>query len=108
MLQEHYINSTDLCSVDMTNKLLTLGMGSEMLYYDEEDKMYHFPLWQAQKWLREEKHINVRVNYLPDGVWFADWLNLDTEEYDDSDCKCATYEKALEDGIETVLLLLDN
>ena len=66
-------------------------------------------LWQAQKWLREVKHISIRVSYIPyHKVWFADWLNLDTGEFDDTDANFDTYEEALADGIAVALQLLDN
>lgn len=64
-------------------------------------------LWHAQKWLREKHHISVRVSYLSyHQVWFADWLNLDSGEFDDTDATFAAYEKALADGIEAVLELI--
>lgn len=65
-------------------------------------------LWQAQKWLREKHHISVRVSYLAyHKVWFADWLNLDSGEFDDTDATFATYEEALADGISVVLELIE-
>ncbi len=64
-------------------------------------------LYHAQKWLREEHHISVRVSYLAyHKVWFADWLNLDSGEFDDTDATFATYEGALADGISVVLELI--
>ena len=64
-------------------------------------------LCHIHKWLREKRHISVRVNYLPfGGLWFADWLNLESMEYDDSDAKFATYEEALADGIDVVLKMI--
>lgn len=58
-------------------------------------------LAHAQKWLREKHHISVRVSYLTNSRrWFADWLNLDSGEFDDTDATFATYEEALADGIK--------
>ncbi len=66
-------------------------------------------LSQAQKWLREVKHISVRVSYIAyHKVWFADWLNLETGEFDDTDANFDSYEEALADGIAVALQLLDN
>lgn len=63
-------------------------------------------LWQAQKWLREKHHISIRVSYIGyHKVWFADWLNLDSGEFDDTDATFATYEEALADGITVALKL---
>lgn len=64
-------------------------------------------LAHAQKWLRENHHISIRVNYLPlSGLWFADWLNIESMEYDDTDAKFPTYEEALSEGIASVLELI--
>lgn len=64
-------------------------------------------LWQAQKWLREKHHISVRVSYISYlKVWFADWLNLDSGEFDDTDTTFTTYEEALADGISVALELI--
>lgn len=64
-------------------------------------------LYQAQKWLREKHHISIRVSYIPyHKVWFADWLNLDSGEFDDTDATFDSYEEALADGIEFVLELI--
>lgn len=92
--------------------------GTEREEWDEEDcqwctiqEIERYPkatLWQAQKWLRDVHHISVRVNYLTDDRrWFADWLNLDTEEYDDTDVTFATYEEALSAGITAALELIE-
>ncbi len=65
--------------------LLTLGMGTERLYYEEQSGHYLFPLSSAIKWIRENKGINIRANYRYIARdWFADWLNLSTSEYDDT------------------------
>lgn len=64
-------------------------------------------IYHAQKWLREKHHISIRVNYLPlSGLWFADWLNIESMEYDDTDAKFPTYEEALSEGIKSVLELI--
>lgn len=61
-------------------------------------------LWQAQKWLREKHNISVRVSYLSyHKVWFADWLNLDSGDFDDTDATFLTYEAALSAGIAAAL-----
>lgn len=64
-------------------------------------------LAQAQKWLREKHHISIRVNYLPiSRLWFADWLNIESMEYDDTYAKFSTYEEALSEGIKYALELI--
>lgn len=65
-------------------------------------------IYHAQKWLRKVKHISVRVSYIHyHKVWFADWLNLDSGEFDDTDATFATYEEALADGISVALELIE-
>lgn len=65
-------------------------------------------LYHAQKWLREKHHISVRVSYISyHKVWFADWLNLDSGKFDDTDATFATYEEALADGISVALELIE-
>lgn len=64
-------------------------------------------LFHAQKWLREKHYISVRVSYISyHKVWFADWFNLDSGEFDDTDATFATYEEALADGISVALELI--
>ncbi len=64
-------------------------------------------LFHAQKWLREKHHISVRVSYIAyHKVWFADWLNLDSGEFDDTDATFDSYEEALLDGISAALELI--
>lgn len=64
-------------------------------------------LFHAQKWRREKHHINIRVSYIPyHKVWFADWLNLDNGEFDDTDATFDSYEEALADGIGVALELI--
>lgn len=77
-------------------------------YYNESGSYHSAPLlFHAQKWLREKHHISVRVSYIAyHKVWFADWLNLDSEEFDDTDATFATYEGALADGISAALDLI--
>ena len=64
-------------------------------------------LFHAQKWLREKHHISIRVSYISyHKVWFADWLNLDSGEFDDTDATFDSYEEALADGIAVALELI--
>lgn len=81
----------------------------EVEYFDGTN-IYSAPtLWQAQKWLREKHHISIRVNYLPlSGLWFSDWLNIESMEYDDTDAKFPTYEEALSEGVKSALELIKN
>lgn len=105
MHEDFYFDREELCTLKQTDALLTLGMGTEKLYYHEEGAGYFlFPLSSAIKWLRENKHINIRANYRYIARdWFADWLNLETSEYDDSDEYYPTSEAAQSAMLSTVL-----
>lgn len=73
----------------------------------DQDALPYLTLWQAQKWLREKHHISVRVSYIAyHKVWFADWLNLDSGKFDDTDATFDFYEEALADGISAALELI--
>jgi len=129
------METTDYCSYELSKKLKECGFNEPCQYYymkglskdyawhnSSKDAMINYnetiyayaecsmpTLWQAQKWLREVKHISVRINYFSidgKGRWFADWLNLDTEEYEDFDIYCMTYEQALSEGIKEVLEMI--
>ena len=105
MYEDFYLDKEELCTLKQTNALLTLGMGTEKLYYYEEESGYFlFPLSSAIKWVRENKHINIRANYrCIYRDWFADWLNLETSEYDDSDEYYPTPEAAQSAMLSIVL-----
>lgn len=99
------------------NAYLKIGRKVKLLYWGTAAKLANDmggeyvsapTLWHAQKWLREKHHISVRVSYLAyHKVWFADWLNLDSGEFDDTDATFATYEEALADGISVALELIE-
>ena len=63
-------------------------------------------LWEAQKWLREEKHIEVLV--LSKGMVGAPYdVQVYTEDYSISDDKeYSTYEDALSEGIKEAVKIL--
>lgn len=104
MNENFYLDKDELCTLEQTNTLLTLGMGTEKLYYDEESGQFLFPLSCAIKWIRENKHINIRANYRYIARdWFADWFNLETSEYDDPDEYHLTPEAAQSSMLSIVL-----
>lgn len=123
------METTDYCNYELSKALKACGFdepcgkslkiipGTEREEWDEEECQWctvrdieYYPkitLWHAQKWLREKHHISIRVNYISyHKVWFADWLNLDSGEFDDTDITFATYEEALADGISAALELI--
>ena len=108
------METTDYCSYELSKALKACGFDEpcEAFYEHINGKMYFSvdgnedwnsgvdysapSLYHAQKWLREKHHLSVRVNYIAyHKVWFADWLNLDSGEFDDTDATFNTYEEAL-------------
>lgn len=126
------MNNQDYCSYELSKALKAAGFDwrTDHLYRKDADNGDQYTLihsgfdnynehWRAsdwcsapllfhaQKWLRKKYHISVRVSYISyHKVWFADWLNLDSGEFDDTDATFATYEEALADGIEAALELI--
>ncbi len=122
----------DYCSYELSKALKAAGFDEPCdHYYDKayasDDEYWHTKreeaynwngldsdcqisaptLWHAQKWLREKHHISVRVSYIAyHKVWFADWLNLDSGKFDDTDATFDFYEEALADGISAALELI--
>ena len=94
----------------------TINDGEGCKYITADDLLEDNNAWQycsaptlahAQKWLREKHQISVRVSYISyHKVWFADWLNLDSGEFDDTDATFDTYEEALTEGIRSALELI--
>ncbi len=127
------MKTTDFCSYELSKALKACGFDEPcQTFYDanrelgralDSDNFNHLgetyqgewfsntisapTLAHAQKWLREKHHISIRVSYIPyHKVWFADWLNLDSGEFDDTDATFDSYEEALADGIEFALELI--
>lgn len=104
--REYYTPNKDLGSTTEADDFNSLGSFIKGEWFS--DCISAPTLWQAQKWLREVHHISIRVNYIADERrWFADWLNLGSGEYDDTDTTFDTYEEALEDGITAALELIE-
>lgn len=63
-------------------------------------------MWEAQKWLREEKEIAVFVTYDKNtSKWFATVINMDSLETINM-AKCNLYEEALSEGIKCAVKIL--
>ena len=104
---DHYYTPNKAMRIVKDNALAPEITNNRFLDEIDDECCTAVPLWQAQKWLREKHHISIRVSYIAyHKVWFADWLNLDSGEFDDTDATFATYEEALTDGICVVLELI--
>ena len=96
--------------------------GGKEIFYDrlynselKENECLRVPLYLAQKWLREEKHIDVLV-YLDDlkgyftfiRIWESSWktfVNLEEREVEKV-AYFANYEEALSEGIKEAIKIL--
>ncbi len=106
---DHYYTPNKTLHIVKSNALAPEITNNRFLDEIDDGCCTAVPLWHAQKWLREKHHISVRVSYIAyHKAWFADWLNLDSGEFDDMDATFATYEEALSEGIETALELINH
>lgn len=106
----------DYCDEKTSDELEKLGY--PRYHYDatEVDKIFRIiSLYDAQKWLREEKHIDVLV-YLDDlkgyfpviRIWEGSWktfVNLEEME-GEKVAYSANYEEALSEGLRTAIEIL--
>jgi hypothetical protein len=92
-------------------------MNGKEIFYDrlynselEEDECLRVPLYLAQKWLREEKKIEVNATY--DNVVELHWhwymKSLTNCNQDISIINCDSYEQALLTGIKEAVKILTN
>lgn len=96
------LTEKDYCDYDTCVALIDLGYPKhEILSYD-----FNLLLYQAQKFLREEKHIEVLV--LSKGMVGAPYdVQVYTEDYSISDDKeYFTYEDALSEGLRNAVKTL--
>lgn len=123
------LTEKDYCDKDLSLALKEAGyIGQGRCYYDldkEPNKLRHFGiqvlttrsaealnfvlavhLYDAQKWLREEKHIEVVV--LSKGMVGAPYyFQVYTEDYVvDDDEKYSSYEEVLSEGVKCAVKLL--
>ena len=96
---EYYLNDGRLYHSEflMTNQQRSDGNG------------YSAPcLYEAQRWLRDEHNLNIKVDYDESQLW--GWSIQRCNERDDYEDNCSmfnTYEEALNDGIKNALRLIN-
>lgn len=85
---------------------LCFGIPRETSVLDECDYIPRLSLYEAQKWLREEKHIEVLM--LSKGMVGAPYdVQVYTEDYSISDDKeYSSYEEALSEGLRAAVKIL--
>jgi hypothetical protein len=97
------LTEKDYCDYETCVALKELGYPIDWF----EDETYHennteISLYEAQKWLREEKEINISPIYL-----FTDWgCMIKTPKYGDLIESHSSYEEALSEGIKEVVKIL--
>lgn len=109
---------TDYCDHNTSDALKKLGFPTEITFIGEQGTitipinsgLIH--MYDAQKWLREEKKIGVFVSGFKNGYtfWVNNLLNGDTLYqgfFDNQTCeKYKSYEEALSEGIKEAVKLL--
>ena len=95
-------------SYERGNCYLCFGIPRETSVLDECDYIPRLSLYEAQKWLREEKHIEVVV--LSKGMIGAPYyFQVYTEDFVVSDDKeYSTYEEALSEGVRASIKILQD
>ena len=72
------------------------------------DRVLAIPLYSAQKWLREDKGIQIEVpiSFMDDGVWKFSFRLQTRDFYDRAIGEWDSYEKALLQGIKQAINIL--
>ena len=115
------LNYKDYCNYDICHELMMMGLEPSVHY----DSCHSLLLYEAQKWLREEKRICVEIDCCAGGYvwelckahhkdWFSGGTTIYTHYCEDNainpllnDCgKYDSYEEALLEGIKEAIKLL--
>ena len=109
------LTNKDYCDYDTCVALEELGFPIRRIKVKGKEKHVPILLYEAQKWLREEKHIDVLV-YLDDlkgyfpfiRIWEGSWktfVNLEEREVEKVTYS-ANYEQTLAEGIKCAVKIL--
>lgn len=106
------LTEKDYCDLELTTILQEVGMSIKNVVATSPrgaTKWYsNVTLYEAQKWLREEKGIAVFVTYDKNtSKWFATVINMDSLETTNM-ARCDLYEEALSEGILDAVEILTN
>ena len=103
------LTSKDYCDYETQKSLMNIGFPMKAQSYDlGKDVKEYLPkihLYDAQKWLREEKKIHIEVSYQP-ATWTCKIYNLKTYEYVKGYTFFVSYEEALAEGIKEAVKIL--
>lgn len=94
------LTEKDYCDLDTSHELWVMGL--------EPDTYYDGPiilLYEAQKFLREEKNIHIEVLYRL-ATWTCKIYDLKNKEYIKGHTFFVSYEEALSEGIKEAVKIL--
>lgn len=104
------LTNKDYCDYETCVALRELGFPIEWF----EDETYHennteISLYEAQKWLREEKKIQIEIptSFMDNGVWKFSFRLQTREFYDRAIGEWDSYESALSEGIKEAIKILN-
>lgn len=89
------LTEKDYCDYETSIALYELGYDCQVIHLIAEK----ITLYEAQKWLREEKGIHIEVLYQP-ATWTCKIYNLKNREYIKGYTFFVSYEEALSEGIK--------
>ena len=114
------LKEKDYCDYDTCVALKELGyVGSSRYYYTQQDRKFHYDaynkfytvrtadamgyvlaihLYEAQKWLRKEKHLHIEITYSP-SCWTGKIYDLKEWDY----IKGFTFFESFEDALHTLI-----
>ena len=100
------LTEKDYCDYDTCVALWSMGLIPHPYDNTDTDKlMAIISLYEAQKWLREEKNIHIEVLYRL-ATWTCKIYNLKNKEYIKGHTFFVSYEEALSEGIKEVVRIL--
>jgi hypothetical protein len=108
------LTEKDYCDKDLSNTLKELGYPTKMTFIGEQATI-EIPinsgliqLYEAQKWLREEKKMDVNAisDFISEYHWFWQIKSLINANNDVSYPYYRSYEEALSEGIKEAVKIL--
>ena len=103
------LENKDYCDYDTCVALRELGYPLDEFGDRRWDEYFAIVLlYEAQKWLREEKNIQIEIpiSFMDNGVWKFGFRIQTPEFYDRAIGKWDSYEEALLEGIKQVVKIL--
>lgn len=101
------LTEKDYCDLESTKALESLGMNVYTSFCGK-DVLKHVLLYEAQKWLREKKNIQIEIpiSFMDNGVWKFSFRIQTPEFYDRALGEWDSFEEALLEGIKEAIRIL--